>query len=437
MSIDPISRRKFIKTTSAASVASLLVGAQNLHAGGASDKIRIGLIGLGGRGCGAGIIDCASADTNIELVAMGDLFPDHLEQARETIQRNMEKKDLPFKDIYKVSPDKMFSGFDAYKQVIACDVDLIILTTPPVFRPIHFKAAVEAGKHVFIEKPVAVDPIGVRDIIKTSELAKSKGLTVVAGTQMRRARHVMAAIEEIRGGALGDILSGQSTRMGGALSNWRQSEAIRQSGWSDMEWQLRRWLFTTWASGDFITEQHVHNLDLVDWVMGSHPIKVTGTGGRQHRTDSIYPNVWDHINVEYEYPNGARVTHMGAQIDGISNRNDIHIDGTDGRLFLSFAKASIEGKRPFKYTGPQPHPAIQEYKDTLDAIRSGNTINEGKRIAESTMTAILGRMSAYTGRSLSWDWAMNASKLDLTPKEWKFGNYPLAPVAIPGKTRIV
>lgn len=437
MSIDPISRRNFIKTTGTASLASLLVGTQNLHAAGANDKIKIGLIGLGGRGCGAGIIDCAEADSNIELVAMGDLFPDHLDDAKERIQQNMVKRDLPFKDIFKVTPDTMFSGFDAYKKVIACDVDLIILTTPPVFRPIHFKAAVEAGKHVFIEKPVAVDPVGVRDIIKTSELAESKGLTVVAGTQMRRAKHIMAGIEHIREGAMGDIFSGQSTRIGGALSNWRQSEAIRSNSWSDMEWQLRRWLFTTWASGDFITEQHVHNLDLVDWVMGSHPIKAIGSGGRQNRTDSIYPNVWDHVLVEYEYANGARVTHLGSQIDGVSSRNDMRIDGTDGRLFLSFAKVSIEGKNPFRYDGPRVNPAVQEYKDTLDAIRSGNTINEGKQIAQSTMTAILGRMAAYTGRNISWDWAMNASKLDLTPKEWKFGDYPLAPVAVPGKTKLI
>ncbi len=437
MSSDPITRRNFLKATGGASVASLLVGKQNLHANGTHDKVRIGLIGLGGRGCGAGIIDCAEADSNIELVAMGDLFPDHLEQAKATIKKNMAKRNLPFDDIYKVTPDTMFSGFDAYKQVIACDVDLIILTTPPVFRPLHFKAAVDAGKHVFIEKPVAVDPVGVRDIIKTSELAEKKGLTVVAGTQMRRARHIMAGIEKIREGALGEIRSGQSTRIGGALSAWRQSEAIRSGNWSDMEWQLRRWLFTTWASGDFITEQHVHNLDLVDWVMGSHPVKAIGTGGRQNRVDSIYPNVWDHILVEYEYLNGARVTHLGSQMDGVSSRNDMRISGTEGELFLSFAKVSIEGKHPFKYTGPRVNPAVQEYKDTLDAIRSGNTINEGKRIAQSTMTAILGRMAAYTGRNLSWDWAMNASQLDITPKEWAFTDYPLAPVAVPGRTKLV
>ena len=212
------------------------------------------------------------------------------------------------------------------------------------------------------------------------------------------------------------------------------TEAIRDRSWSDMEWQLRRWLFTTWGSGDFIVEQHVHNLDLVDWVMGSHPIKAIGTGGRSSRTDSIYPNVWDHISVEYEYPNGARVTHIGSQMDGVSSRNDMRIDGTKGRLFLSFAKVSIEGKKPFTYEGPRPNPAVVEYKDTLDAIRSGKPINEGKRIAQSTMTALLGRMAAYTGRTLSWDWAMKASKLDLTPKEWKFGNLALDPIAVPGET---
>lgn len=437
MSIDPISRRRFIKTTGAAGVASLLANVPRVYGNHHQEKIRVGLIGLGGRGCGAGITDCANADQNIELVAMGDLFKDHLDQAKDKIKASFARRELPFDQIYKVKKENMFHGFDAYKKVIASDVDLIILTTPPVFRPLHFRAAVEAGKHCFIEKPVAVDPAGVKHIIETSKLAEKKGLTVVAGTQMRRGRHFQALVEQVRSGAMGDIMSGQSTRLGGALSDWRESEAVRRPEWSDMEWQLRRWLFCTWSSGDFIVEQHVHNLDIVDWIMGSHPVQVIGTGGRQSRTGPAYPNVWDNISIEYEYPNGARVTHLGAQMDGISGRNDLVMFGTKGQLKSSFANATISGKTNWEYNGPTPNPAVVEYADTLDSIRNSKAINEGERIAQSTMTAILGRMAAYSGRALKWEWAMNASKLDLTPKEWKFGDYPLAEVAVPGVTKLV
>ena len=437
MNIDPITRRKFIKTTGALGAASLLANLPAVHGKHHSDKVRVGLIGLGGRGCGAGIINCAEADTNIELVAMGDLFKDHLDQAEGRIRSNMERKKLPFDQIYKVKDDNKFHGFDAYQKVIDSDVDLIILTTPPVFRPLHFRAAVEAGKHCFIEKPVAVDPQGVKHIIETSKMAEAKGLTVVSGTQMRRGRHFLALVDQVRSGAMGEIMSGQSTRLGGALSNWRESESIRRPEWSDMEWQLRRWLFCTWSSGDFIVEQHVHNLDIVDWIMGGHPVQVIGTGGRQSRTGPAYPNVWDNISVEYEYANGARVTHLGAQMDGISGRNDLVMFGTQGQLKSSFANATISGKTNWEYSGPTPNPAVVEYADTLDSIRNSKAINEGAQIAQSTMTAILGRMAAYSGRALKWDWAMNASKLDLTPLEWKFGEHPLADVAVPGVTKLV
>jgi len=432
MNIDPITRRKFIKTTGAAGVASLLANVPVVHGNHHSEKVKVGLIGLGGRGCGAGIINCAEADTNIELVAMGDLFKDHLDAAEARIKGNMERKKLPFDKIYKVKYENKFHGFNAYQNVIDSDVDLIILTTPPVFRPLHFRAAVDAGKHCFIEKPVAVDPKGIKHIIETSKIAEKKGLTVVAGTQMRRGRHFMALVDQVRSGAIGAIMSGQSTRLGGALSNWREHESVRRPEWSDMEWQLRRWLFCTWSSGDFIVEQHVHNLDIVDWIMGAHPVQVIGTGGRQSRTGPAYPNVWDTISVEYEYPNGARITHLGAQMDGISGRNDLVMHGTKGQLKSSFANASIAAEKSWEYEGATPNPAVAEYADTLESIRNSKGINEGAQIAQSTMTAILGRMAAYSGRALKWDWAMNASKLELTPKEWKFGEYPLKEVAVPG-----
>jgi len=434
-----LTRRRFIRESGAA--AGVALSAPFIARGelkSRREKIRIGLVGAGDRGVGsAGMIDCATADTDIDLVAMGDLFPDHLAAAPEIMRRSMEARGLPFEKIYKVAPDALFTGFDAYKDVIASEADLIILTTPPVFRPIHFKAAVEAGKHVFVEKPVAVDPAGIRDFMETAELARKKGLTVVAGTQMRRARHIQSIVERVGDGAIGAISGGQSVRMGSGLMDWREDEAQRRPEWSDMEWQLRRWLFTVWTSGGMLAEQHVHNLDLVDWLIGARPIKATGIGGRQTRTGEAYPNVWDHITVEYEYPNGARVTHIGSQIDGTSGRNNLRLSGDRGGLYLDFSTGKIEGDDPYVYEGPTPEPAVEEYRDLLRAIRLGEPINEGKQIAESTMTAIMGRIAAYTGRSVSWDWALNGSKLDLTPKVWEFGDLDLAPVAVPGVTKLV
>ena len=431
-------RRKFVGSTAAAGLATLLATPKNVFAAGSSDKIRIGLIGAGDRGSvSAGIIDCAEADSNIELVAIGDLFPDHLEVAPKNIEEAMAKRGLNFKAMYKVTPERMFSGFDAYKRVIECDVDLIILATPPAFRPIHFKAAVAAGKHVFVEKPIAVDAPGVRDFIATTELAKKKGLTVVAGTQMRRAPHLIGVADYLQQGGIGEIVAGQSARIGGGLMNFRHTESIRDRSWSDMEWQLRRWLFSVWASGDFIVEQHVHNLDLLNWGMGGVPVQATGLGGRQSRTDSIYLNVWDHMSVEYEYANGARVTHLGSQIDGLAYRNDLRIRGTKGEAHISFSRAKVTGEGAKEFAGSTTiDPPVQQYKDTLKSIRNSEAINEGKRIADSTMTAILGRLAAYSGRAVSWSWAMNASKENLTPADWKWGDLPLQPPAVPGSYKL-
>jgi len=434
-----LSRRTFVGSTAAAGVATFLSAPHKIFAAGSSDKIKIGLIGAGDRGTvSAGIIDCAEADSNIELVALGDVFADHLEAAPKNIEMAMAKRGLNFKDIYKVTPERMFSGFDAYKRVIECEVDLIILTTPPVFRPLHFKAAVDAGKHVFVEKPIAVDAPGVRDFIATTELAKKKGLTVVAGTQMRRAPHLMDVAKYLNEGGIGELVAGQSARIGGGLMNFRHSESIRDRSWSDMEWQLRRWLFSVWGSGDFIVEQHVHNLDLINWSMGGLPVQAMGLGGRQTRTDSIYLNGWDHISVEYEYANGARVTHLGSQIDGLAPRNDLRIRGTRGEAHISFGRAKVSGQGAKDFPGSRTiKPQVQQYRDTLQSIRNSEAINEGKRLAESTMTAILGRLAAYSGRAVSWSWAMNASTESLTPNEWQWGDLPLRPPARPGHYKLV
>ncbi|MBN2136897.1 MAG: Gfo/Idh/MocA family oxidoreductase [Sedimentisphaerales bacterium] len=421
-----LSRRDFVKASAAAGAAALGIGASRIYAAG-SDKVRLGLIGCGGRGrhdCS----NCLKSATNVELAAMGDLFGDQLEGAR-----NMFEKNLP--DKVKLSDDTCFTGWDAFKKVLACDVDMVILTTPPGFRPEHLAAAVEAGKHVFMEKPVAVDPVGVRSVIESSALAEIKGLTIVAGTQMRKIAHLMDGVKRIHDGDIGEIVGGQCVRIGGGMLGWGPTP--RKAEWTDMEWQLRRWLFLTWLSGDFIAEMHVHNLDIMNWVLGGPPVRCMGLGGREVRTGAEYGNVYDHFSVEYEYANGVRVEYMGAQIEKASDRCDQHIVGTKGSAFLDFANAIIEGPKAFKYDGPAWNPEMKQHADQISAIREGKRLNEGKRIAESSLTSIMGRMSAYTGRSLKWDWAMKASKLDLRPAKYEFGDLEMRPVAVPGQTPLV
>ncbi len=427
------SRRAFIKTSAAIGAAAMMAGSPMVFARG-SDKIRVGLIGCGGRGTGAGIIDCAESSEGIELVAMGDLFQDHLDVAPEAIKNNLKKRNLPVEEIYKVKPEAMYTGFDAYKKVIASDVDMVILTTPPNFRPQHLRAAVEAGKHVFIEKPVAVDPPGVRSVMKSAEIAKEKGLTIVAGTQMRRLKSNLETIRRLHEGAIGEFTGGQCVRTGSAMRTWRRNEKLRRPEWSDVEYYIRRWLFWTWLSGDFIVEMHVHNLDIMNWVLGSHPVKCLGVGGRQARTGLEYGNIFDHFAVEYEYPNGVRIEYIGSQIDRFASRNEQRVTGTKGSAVLDFRRSEITGENPYKFTGSSPNPSVLQYRDMIESIRKGQPVNEAVRVAESTMTALMGRMSAYTGKVVEWDWALKQSALDLTPSKMEFTNMPRRPVAIPGAT---
>jgi predicted dehydrogenase len=422
-----LSRRDFIKT-SAVGAGVLALGTSRIYAAG-SDTVRVGLIGCGGRGT-HDTTKCLSSAENVQLVAMGDLFKDRLDSALKRFNEGLGEK-------VKVTNDKCFVGWDAYKKVLACDdVDMVILTEPPHFRPEHLKAAIEAGKHVFMEKPVAVDPVGVRSVIATSELADKKKLTILAGTQMRRISHLVEGIKRIHDGAIGELVGGQCVRIGGGMLDWGKQKQ-RQPDWSDMEWHLRRWLFLTWLSGDFIVEMHVHNLDVMNWAMGAHPVQCFGMGGREVRKAPEYGDVYDHFAVEYEYPNGVRIEYMGAQIEGCSDRNDQRLVGTKGRAYTDFGRLVIEGQNQAEYAWDQIDPCIKQHADQIAAIREGKQLNEGKRIAESTMMSIMGRMSAYTGRALKWDWAMNASKLDLSPPKYEFGELPMSPVAVPGKTQLI
>ncbi len=427
-----VSRRDFILTSaaiSASAIAGGCVGPEQRAGAGAiwwpgrrTDKLRVGLIGCGGRGTGAAQ-DCLNSAPNVEVVALGDLFRDRLDACRTSLAKMGDKVD--------VTEQRCFVGFDAYTGVLSSDLDLVILATPPGFRPIHLRAAVEAGKHVFMEKPVAVDPVGIRSVITSSQIADAKGLAIVAGTQRRHDPGYLATMKRIHGGAIGELVAAQCYWNQGGL--WVKE---RQPEWSDMEWQCRNWLYFTWLSGDHIVEQHVHNIDVINWAMGSPPIKAVGLGGRQVRTDPKYGNVFDHFTVEFEYPNGARVLSMCRQIQGSSHRVSERLVGTKGTADPS---GEIHGHRPFVYDPPGEaiNPYVQEHADLVAGIRNGRPLNEGRRIAESTMTAIMGRMSAYTGRELSWDWIMNASELDLTPPHYSMTELPVTPVAIPGQTKLV
>jgi predicted dehydrogenase len=423
-----LSRRDFVKG-SVLGAASLAVATNRIYARG-SDKVRIGLIGCGGRGT-HDATKCLNSSENVELVAMGDLFNDRVERCRRTLRRNLPDK-------VKVTEDKCFVGWNAHKKVVACDdVDMVILTEPPHFRPSHLKAAIEAGKHVFMEKPVAVDPVGVRSVIASSELADRKGLTIVAGTQMRRISHLAEAMKAIHDGAIGELVGGQCVRSSGGMLTWSSNTKQRQPGWSDMEWHLRRWLFLTWLSGDFIVEMHIHNLDVMNWAFGGPPVQCVGMGGREVRKGPEYGNVFDHFAVEYEYPNGVRVEYMGYQIDCPIDRNDQRFVGTKGRAYSDFGRVVVEGQNETEFAWDRIDPCLKQHADQISAIRQGKRLNEGRRVAESTLTTIMGRMSAYTGRALKFDWAMNASKLDLSPPAYEFSDLEMRPVAVPGKTRLI
>jgi predicted dehydrogenase len=412
-----LTRRDFIKT--AAATAGLMASGNFAFAHSASEIIRVGLIGCGGRGTGAAK-DCVESSPGVEIVALGDLFQDRLDQCKERLRTAIGER-------FKVADERCFAGFDAFKNVIAGDIDLVVLATPPAFRPAHLRAAIEAGKHVFMEKPVAVDPAGVRAVMESSDLASQKGLAIVAGTQRRHHPGYLETMKRIHAGAIGDLVTAQVYWNQGGL--WMNP---RQPGWTDMEWQARNWLYFTWLSGDHIVEQHIHNLDVANWALRSHPLKAVGVGGRQVRVDPGYGHIFDHFAIEFEYPNGVRVLSMCRQIDGTATQVSEHLVGTKG---TSNAASWIKGPKAWRLEAEAPNPYVQEHKDLIASIRNGQPLNEGRQVAESTLTAIMGREAAYTGQVITWDEILNA-ELDMMPKNLGFGPLPLPPVAVPGVTKV-
>jgi len=420
-----VSRRTFIGTTAAAAAAAAFPS--GVFAFG-QDVIRVGLIGCGGRGTGAAR-DCLRSSSGVELVVLGDLMPDRLARCRETLGGEAEKS-ADFKSKYKVTDDLCFTGFDAFEKVLATDVDLVILATPPGFRPQHLAAAVAAGKHIFAEKPVAVDPAGIRQVLATYELARQKGLGVGVGTQRRHQAEYVETVRRIHDGAIGDVLSGQVFWNQGGL--WSREQ---EAGWSDGEWQIRNWLYFTWLSGDHIVEQHVHNIDVANWVLGAHPVRARGVGGRQFRTDARYGHIYDHFAIDFEYENGARVFSMCRQIEGTRGRIGENFIGTRGQ---SNASGRITGQSAWQIPEPEERRVsefVQEHTDLVASIRSGRPYNELKQIAESTLSAIMGREAAYTGLELTWDDVLNADQV-LAPPDVGFVSLDVPPVPMPGKTKL-
>jgi myo-inositol 2-dehydrogenase/D-chiro-inositol 1-dehydrogenase len=423
-----LSRRTFTTAATSLAAASLLPAFAPAATSRGFRRLRAGVIGCGGRGTGAAS-DFLTASPETEVVALADLFPERVASA----VAGLKGLSSEVADRVTVTKDSQFHGWNAYQQLLAADnIDVVILATPPHFRPMHFEAAVAAGKHVFMEKPVAVDPAGVRKVIAAGKAAAAKNLSVVCGTQRRHERCYLQLMDRLRSGALGDIVSARCYWMQGGL--WMHP---RKPEWSDMEWQLRNWLYFTWLSGDHIVEQHVHNLDVINWAIGANPIKCTAMGGRQVRTDAAYGNAFDHFAVEYEYPGGVTAHSFSRQIDGCAGRVEEVIEGTKGRATCSSGRAKIDiasgGPGGWRFEGENGNPYVHEHVDLVKSILSGEPINEAQRIAESTLTAIMGRMSAYTGKSVSWDQAMN-STLDLSPTTYAFGPLPTPAIAIPGRT---
>lgn len=410
-----LNRRDFLRASAALTVGAMTMRIPLAHLQG-NDKIRVGLIGCGGRGTGAAH-DCANAAPGIEIYAIGDLFKDRMEGCRENLKGLGDKVNL--------TDDRCFHGFDAYQKVISSGVDLVILAAPPGFRPQHFKAAIEAGKHVFMEKPVAVCPAGVRMVLAASALAEQKRLGVVAGTQRRHDKGYIETIKRLQDGAIGKIVSAQCYWNQGGL--WMNP---RKPDWSDTEWQVRNWLYFTWLSGDHIVEQHIHNIDVINWVLNAHPVKAVGMGGRQVRVDPAYGHIYDHFAIDFEYPDGVKVLSMCRQIDNCANRVGEFVIGTKG---TADPGSWIGGDSAWKFEGERPNPYVQEHTNLINSIRAGKPLNEGKQVAESTLCAIMGRMAAYTGKEITWEQALN-SELNLMKENLSFGPLAVDPIALPGKT---
>jgi len=412
-SLPALNRRSFLKSASVAAAGTAVLTnfpfVLTSHAA-PDDPIRMGLIGCGGRGTGA-VGNAIASAPNVKVVAVADIFESQTKAAAAK---------------FSIAPELCFSGFDAYQKLLAVpDVNYVILTTPPGFRPIHFEAAVKAGKHIFCEKPVAVDAPGIRQFIAAGELAREKKLCVVAGTQRQHQASYMEAIKRIHDGDIGEVIALRAYWNGGAI--WHRGD----HGDTEMERQIRNWYHYTWLCGDHIVEQHLHNLDVCNWIMNDHPIRAYGQGGRQ-ALGSKSGQIYDHFAVEFEYKSGARMFSQCRQIDSTDGNVSEAVAGTKGYC-KKLSDGIILGEKPYKFEGTRIDPQIVEHTDLIAAVRgTAPYVNDATRVAHSTMTAIMGRESAYTGQAITWDEAM-AWQTSLAPEKMEWGPAPTPVVPIPGK----
>jgi predicted dehydrogenase len=434
-----LSRREFLKTSSVAAAATSFPSINHGYGAKGDDKVRVGVIGCGGRGTGAALnVLLAPTDViyppprsgfhtenakpgariqakEVEVLALADLFADRLEECRQQLEIVGNS----------VSRDLCFTGFDAYKKLLEVpEVNYVILASPPFFRPQELRAAVEAGKHVFMEKPAAVDAPGVRSILRSGEMAESKGLAIVAGTVKRHSADFIETVRRLHDGAIGDIIESQAYFNIGDL--WM---IPKKPGWGDMEWQIRNWNYFTWLSGDCLVEQQVHMLDLANWVKKAHPVSAYGMGGRLVDRGEEFGSIYDHFFIEYVYPDGTRLYSQNRQMAGCTNRVANRVRGTRGtsncrnRINTDQGEWRFDGE--FKYD-----PYEQELINLIESVRSGSPINEAKNLAESTLTGIMGREAAYSGQLIEWDPALNSNR-DYTPKVLHLGDATYPEVATP------
>jgi predicted dehydrogenase len=411
-------RRRFLK----AAAAGTLVAGFGTPLRAAAPELKVGLIGCGGRGTGAALNALEAAKITgdkLAIHAVADLFPDKARRAAST---------------HGLPEERTFTGFDAFQKLLETGCNYVILATPPHFRPEHFEAAIDAGAHVFTEKPVAVDPPGYRRFLAAGDKARQKGLSVAAGTQRRHQTEYIECQKRIADGAIGDIVAGRCYWNQGGLWSRRQEES-----WTDSEWQIRNWLYFTWLSGDHIVEQHVHNLDVINWFIGSHPVRARGMGGRQVRTGKKeYGHIFDHFATEliYDNPNPAngqpdvRVISMCRQIDGCWNDVSEFLVGSQGSTDCA---RKIWGPREWRWRGDRLDPYVQEHVNLLKSISEGKgALNEAENVAKSTMTAILARTSCYTGQEVKWS-DLVTSEERLGPEKYEFGDLSIPEVARPGR----
>jgi len=418
-----VNRRRFLQTSAAA--ASALTFAHGVHAGG-DGVLRVGLVGCGGRGTGAAS-QALRADREVRLVALADAFED-----RANSCYNQLRSDMAIRDKVDVPPERRYHGFDAYQRVIE-QSDVVLLCTPPGFRPMHLEAAVRANKHVFCEKPMAVDGPGVRRVIAAAQDARRRNISLVSGFCWRYHPGMRATFQRIHDNAVGDIAALQCTYNTGPI--WVRQ---REEGWTDMQYQMRNWYYFTWLSGDFNVEQHCHSIDKMVWAMrNAHPVRCVGLGGRQVRTGPEYGHIYDHMSVVYEFEGGVKCFSNCRQMRGrVANDVSDYVMGTRGTVDVM--RHRITGPNAWRYPadGDSTNMYQVEHNELFASIRNSRPINDGDWMATSTLMAIMGRMACYTGQEVTWDQAMN-SREDLSPPSYRWDQeLPQWEVARPGITRL-